>query len=48
MLSYDRIKSAIGDGHPNGKFTNDLGALHKYEILYTLDIKIHLKYKRCK
>ncbi len=32
MLSYERIKSTIGDGHPDSKFANELGALHKYEI----------------
>ncbi len=25
-------KSTIGDGHPDSKFANELGALHKYEI----------------
>ena len=32
MLSCERKKSTIGDGHPNSKFANELDALHKYEI----------------
>ncbi len=27
-------KSTIGDGHPDSKFANELGALHKYKICY--------------
>ncbi len=23
-------KSTIGDGHPDSKFTNEMGSLHKY------------------
>ncbi len=34
-------KSTIGDGHPDSKFANELGALHKYEICY---IYINIKY----
>ncbi len=26
--------STIGDGHPDSKCANELGALHKYEIAY--------------
>ena len=24
--------STIGDGHPDSKFANELGALHKYDV----------------
>ncbi len=24
----------VGDGHPDSKFANELGPLHKYEISY--------------
>ncbi len=41
MLSYERKKSTIGDGHPD----YELGALHKYEIIYKK--KYIQKYKKC-
>ena len=31
-------KSTICDGHPDSKFANDLGFLHKYEISYIKNI----------
>ena len=37
MLLYEKKKrknSTIGDGHPDSKFANVLGALHEYEICY--------------
>ena len=44
MLWYERKKSTIGDGHPDIKFANELGALHKYKISYILVYKkVHSK-----
>ncbi len=44
MLSYDREKnSTMCDGHPDSKFANELGALHKYEISYIYKKKNTLK-----
>ena len=34
-------KSTIRDEHPDSKFDNDLGALHKNEISYIYEKKIH-------
>ncbi len=39
MTHMKEKNSTIGDGHPNSKFANELGALHKYENKFLTYIK---------
>ncbi len=41
MKEKKKSTGTIGNGHPDSKFANELGALHEYEISYKYIKKIH-------